>query len=443
MWFSALLLAALLAGCCDDDNGRHGHAKAIAAYSLAWGGAAPASATGVINETVSPGTITVAVPIGADVTALTATFLAPRAGVAIASTEQVSGVTVNDFTAPLVYTVTAHDGKSRTYIVTVTQTAYVDPLGTDDPAHGNGVGTAAFATIQYALGDSRVLAGNAIQVAPGTYTEVGQIVIDRNLTLIGADRATTIIKPAQDTGSVDDARGWFLVNPDVTFNIRNVTLDGTGRLVYMGLYYWGNGTVDNCAITNIRYNESGPDYQGRAIVSKGNVDVLNSTISGYGRIGIHYSGGDGTASGNTITGMGAGTGLNYGFDIGHGSVVAITDNVITDNLGTVETDSSGALLVTTYFAPGTTATITGNTVANNGIGIAVGFLVTDTSVVVAHDNSIVGNDTGIYSTQPVVDAENNWWGDASGPYHAALNPTGTGNDAGDFIDFSPWLVTAP
>lgn len=286
-------------------------------------------------------------------------------------------------------------------------------------------------------------AGNTIHVAPGTYTEVSQVVIDRNLTLVGDDRATTIIKPAQDTGNAGDARGWFLVNTGVTFNIRNVTLDGTGKLVYTGLYFRGNGIVDNCAITNIRYHESGPEYQGRAIVGEGDVDVTGSTITGYGRIGIHYAGGDGTASGNTITGSGTGAWLNYAFDIGRGSIVTITDNQITDNLGMVDTNASAALLVTTYFAPGTTATVTGNVIANNGIGVAVGADTADTSEVVAHDNSIVGNTNGIYSTQPVVQAENNWWGDASGPYQATLNPSGTGNDASDFVIISPWLVAAP
>lgn len=361
----------------------------------------------------------------------------------VGATVQVSGVTANDFTVPLTYTVTAGDGTLVTYVVTVTSTAYVDPVGTDDTSHGTATGTAAFATIQYALGDSRVLAGTAIHVAPGTYTEVGQIVIDRNLTLVGADRATTIIKPAQDTGNAGDARGWFLVNADVTFNLRNVTLDGTGQLVYMGLYYWGNGAIDNCAITNIRYNESGPDYEGRGIISKGNVDVRDSTFTGYGRIGIQYFGGNGVVSGNTVTGSGAGTGLNYAVEIGNGSVVAVTDNDITNNLGILGVDASAALLVTTYFGPGTTAIVTGNTLTNNGIGIAVGADAADTSVVVAHDNSIVGNTRGVYSAQPVIDAENNWWGDASGPYHLTLNPSGTGNDAGDFVDFSPWLVAVP
>ncbi len=39
-----------------------------------------------------------------------------------------------------------------------------------------------------------------------------------------------------------------------------------------------------------------------------------------------------------------------------------------------------------------------------------------------------------------VDAEMNWWGDGSGPYHVSLNPTGSGIASGDYVDFDPWIL---
>jgi hypothetical protein len=42
----------------------------------------------------------------------------------------------------------------------------------------------------------------------------------------------------------------------------------------------------------------------------------------------------------------------------------------------------------------------------------------------------------------VISAENNWWGDASGPYHPTLNPSGLGDEVSDDVDFEPWLTSA-
>jgi len=41
----------------------------------------------------------------------------------------------------------------------------------------------------------------------------------------------------------------------------------------------------------------------------------------------------------------------------------------------------------------------------------------------------------------VVDAENNWWGSDSGPYHSS-NTDGTGNAVSDNADFTPWIKKA-
>jgi parallel beta-helix repeat protein len=41
----------------------------------------------------------------------------------------------------------------------------------------------------------------------------------------------------------------------------------------------------------------------------------------------------------------------------------------------------------------------------------------------------------------MVDAESNWWGDASGPYHPTLNPEGLGDTVSDYVDFDPWQTS--
>jgi formylglycine-generating enzyme required for sulfatase activity len=86
-------------------------AKAIRAFSLA-------GVVGTINETGK--TIAVTMPFGTPVTNLVATFTTTGASVKVGSTIQVSGTTANNFTSPVVYTVTAADATTRNYTVTVT-----------------------------------------------------------------------------------------------------------------------------------------------------------------------------------------------------------------------------------------------------------------------------------------------------------------------------------
>jgi hypothetical protein len=59
-------------------------------------------------------------------------------------------------------------------------------------------------------------------------------------------------------------------------------------------------------------------------------------------------------------------------------------------------------------------------------------------------NNIVGS--GIYGlwveddVLEQVDARYNWWGNATGPYHPTLNPSGTGDEVDGNAAFSPWLL---
>jgi len=86
-------------------------AKAISAYSLN-------GATGTINETAK--TIAVTLPSGTSVTALVATFTTTGKDVKVVAALQTSGTTANNFTNPVAYTVTAADGTTATYNITVT-----------------------------------------------------------------------------------------------------------------------------------------------------------------------------------------------------------------------------------------------------------------------------------------------------------------------------------
>jgi hypothetical protein len=86
--------------------------KAITAFSFAL----PA-AQGTIDETAK--TITVEVPEGTNIRSLAANFTVTGVSVTIGTVAQISGITVNDFSSPLVYTVTAEDNSTASYTVTV------------------------------------------------------------------------------------------------------------------------------------------------------------------------------------------------------------------------------------------------------------------------------------------------------------------------------------
>jgi murein DD-endopeptidase MepM/ murein hydrolase activator NlpD len=60
------------------------------------------------------------------------------------------------------------------------------------------------------------------------------------------------------------------------------------------------------------------------------------------------------------------------------------------------------------------------------------------------DNSFHNNTSyGVYNTTGTTTAEYNYWGDASGPYHSTLNPSGTGDAVSDDVGFAPWLTSWP
>ena len=107
----AVLLITAVAGCGGNDTVVPNSNKAVTAYSIA-------GATGTVDESAK--TIAVTVPYGTNVTSQAATFTTSGSGVKVGTAEQTSAATANNFTGPVVYTVSATDNTSTTYTVTVT-----------------------------------------------------------------------------------------------------------------------------------------------------------------------------------------------------------------------------------------------------------------------------------------------------------------------------------
>ncbi len=299
----------------------------------------------------------------------------------------------------------------------------------------------AYCTIQDAIDDAT--AGNNILVNTANHAEGSQIIVDKDINLSGLGKAATTLMTTGNTGSAGDSRGWFLVETGIEFNLSDLTLDGTGFNVYQGIRHKGFGIIDEVNFNNIKH----PGYAGFAVAAFGsgtaNVDITNSDFSEIGRVGVLYFGTGITGSDfhdNTYVGKGAGDWIDYMLDISAGAVVDVQGCTVSGNRGVASTDgsTSAGILVTTYFGSGTTATISGCDITDNTTGIAVGYDASDGSVVTAEDNKIYGNEYGVTSTGPVVDASPNWWGFASGPYNDPYNICGEGNEVSENVTFRQW-----
>jgi len=159
-------------------------AKAITAFSFH---SLNPAVLGAIDQDAH--TISLTVPSGTDVKHLVATFTTTGASVKVGSTTQTSGSTVNDFTNPVTYTVTAGDSSTQDYVVTVTgRTVHVGE------AYGGGI-----VAYIYQSGDPGYVAGethglivssgdvtSAIQWGNGNYVTTGA-----TGTALGTGRANT------------------------------------------------------------------------------------------------------------------------------------------------------------------------------------------------------------------------------------------------------------
>jgi parallel beta-helix repeat protein len=89
---------------------------------------------------------------------------------------------------------------------------------------------------------------------------------------------------------------------------------------------------------------------------------------------------------------------------------------------------------------GTSApTIQGCDIVNNAYGLHFYSPTGNPSI---HMNNIEGNSSyGAYNNSSnMIDLEDNWWGNSSGPYHSS-NPGGSGETVSDYIDFEPWSTS--
>ena len=262
-------------------------AKAITAFSFQ--GLAPA-VVGIVDENAK--TIALTVPNGTVVTALVATFTNSAASVVtVGGTAQTSGTTANNFTSPVAYLVTAQDGTTATYTVTVTvEPSHVATVtsGTYTVSAG---GTASETITNVSFGTAK-----ATFLAALTKGQVNQTWVDTAI----ADpvvSTNTLVVTAQD--------GTTVVTYTVTVNAELLAIGDTGPAG--GLIFYDKGSV----LDGWRYLEAAPsdqnqsadvgiiwaiaDYQSTAVT--GTLETIGSGSANTGKIiaqngvGITYAAG--------------------------------------------------------------------------------------------------------------------------------------------------------
>lgn len=295
-----------------------------------------------------------------------------------------------------------------------------------------------YTSIQAAV--TAALADDVLQVNDNPLAE-GQVVIDKNLTIRGATGAE-VIQASVDTGTSGDARGWFVVETGVDVTIEDLSFDGTGHLIWQAIRVKGSGTFNDLTFDNIQYNASGPNYRGNGIATIGPISVSNLSFTNMGRLGILLF--EPGANGSVVedvsyVGKGAGGHLDYAVEVGAGAQATLRRISATSNRGTgTGSDASSGILVSTFFGPGTVATIESCNLVDNSVGLGVGIVPPDTSAADVSLTRFFDNFLGLQADADttITSAENNWWGCNEGPGTAdcdgAVGPAG--------LDVNPWLV---
>jgi PGF-pre-PGF domain-containing protein len=231
--------------------------------------------------------------------------------------------------------------------------------------------------------------GDTINVQPGTYTE--QVVVDRNVTLVGAGEDKTIIEsPATLTEKFTDARGdnypvLFVDNADA--DVRSLTVDGAGQgdnnVYFYGVVYRNaTGTVADVTVENVRETPLSGTQHGVAVAVMNadggdrTVTLRDSTLVDYQKNGFYASGAGLTVRvvGNNVTGAGPTDVIGQnGIQVGGSAAAVVEGNEVSGHSYTPQAyNGTGIYLYPFGDDTSTTTVVSDNTVNGNDNGVAVG-----------------------------------------------------------------------
>jgi len=251
----------------------------------------------------------------------------------------------------------------------------------------------------------------------------------------------------------------IFVNNSINIELNKLNIQGSGLdgRSYAIFYNASSGKINNCIVSPNQkgnMNSIGVRAQCNSILS-----VENSTIQNYGKIGIYCRTGTNlNVYKNTIIGQvytpSNGDYVSYGVeveDIEGASYATIRYNDIYNHnyIGTSSWDSAGIIIDSVRNSKVTpnkcSAIVEYNSIYDNMVGLQI---VPNENIHINFNRIFNNGDFGAVcdpywdGTKYVyedLDAINNWWGDATGPYNSNSNPDGIGNQITNYIIFTPWV----
>ncbi len=248
-------------------------------------------------------------------------------------------------------------------------------------------------------GTRTIVAGADLSIAPGTtikFTDWHSLVVDGSLQALG-----TTQRPITFTSDDEEKEGhqWGAVvltgNRTRPSAFKHCLLEAGG--------YWYNALLDLSGSSPVTVDQCQLAISSGAGIrtSGGNVDIMLSSISACGSHGIQVDG-----SAPRIDACDLFENAQDGIHTNNGNAT-VTDCFLRDNA------RAGV-----WAASGTPPRVTNAFISGNGEwGI---------------------NNRGNSELMAI----NNWWGDATGPQHATLNPEGKGDLVSDHVVFQPYRVFA-
>jgi parallel beta-helix repeat protein len=283
---------------------------------------------------------------------------------------------------------------------------------------------------------SHAFAGDTIMVQNGVYHE--NIKIDRSLTLLGQDKANTVI---EGSGGPTPTSVLTLAADDVLisgFTIRSISNSNTSRYAY-GIWVEG----DNCKITdNIIQNT----YLGIFCSTQQSTTITYNTITGSIKDGIRFCAGSQTnisynnIISNTVSGIALG-GYSNMVEGNHlqnntrGLGLGASNSVVFNNTMISNTKESG------IFLSGSKNIISGNEIAANKYGVYITTQGASPSANEIYQNNFVNNFYNAFGNSSYLveswdsgsQSGGNYWSDYQTKYPTAVENGNSGMENTGYV----------